>query len=193
MDWLVWISSYYLPPTNTLMSTSKYIYEAPIVGMTRNEAHRFENAIYASLYHHISNTSTTCDDTPFRSPRLNPVSLQKCIHRILFYSHVSPEAMIVSIIYLCRVIRRTHVHFVNRGTIHRLLLASVLVAGKYMDDYPTSIYSLAMIGCVHSEELAYLEMEFLRILRYNLHVDYDEYEGYAILLDGSGIYLIDHD
>lgn len=107
----------------------------------------------------------------------------------MHYACVSTEAFIVAIIYIRRLIRRTHTFFVNRGTIHRILLAAVLVASKYIDDNPVSMRDMAYIGIVHSADLMAIELEFLRILQYRLLVEWDEYEGYLVLCEGTGIYL----
>lgn len=161
----------------------------PIEGLPESTIARFENAVCVSFQYYLLNTSITLERTPFRPIRVPPTSISKYILRIMRYACVSTEAFVIGIIYIRRIIRRTHIHFVNRGTIHRILLAAVSLASKYIDDNPVCFRDIASIGGITTQELSLLECEFLRILQFNLMVEWDEYEGYTTLIDGVGIYL----
>jgi hypothetical protein len=91
--------------------------------------------------------------------------------RLLTYMHCSPSCLIVSIIYIDRLIQLNGNISIHTLTIHRLLLAAMVVAAKYWDDefYKNSYY--ARVGGLPIGELNKLEADFCFELNFELHID----------------------
>jgi hypothetical protein len=68
------------------------------------------------------------------------------------------------------------VHSLN---VHRILLSSVMVAAKFLDDFYYSNEFWAKIGGVPNAELNTLELEFLFMTNFDLHVSRVVYDSYC--------------
>jgi hypothetical protein len=62
--------------------------------------------------------------------------------------------------------------------VRRLLLVSVMVAAKFLDDYFLSNLNYSQIGGISCQEVQMLEHEFLKLICFNLYVDEATYETY---------------
>ena len=69
----------------------------------------------------------------FHGSRAPPVSIQQYIDRIFKYAGCSPSCFIVAYIYVYRYLQQTDSYLTSRN-VHRLLVASVMVATKFFDD-----------------------------------------------------------
>lgn len=71
--------------------------------------------------------------TMFHGLRAPTLSIRQYIDRIFKYSGCSPSCFIVAHIYIDRFIQRMNVPLTSLN-IHRLLITSVVVAAKFIDD-----------------------------------------------------------
>lgn len=71
--------------------------------------------------------------TVFHGLRAPPVSIQQYIDRIFKYSGCSPSCFIVAKIYVDRFLQNTDIPLTSLN-VHRLLITSVMVAAKFIDD-----------------------------------------------------------
>ncbi|MBA0583384.1 hypothetical protein Gohar_006449 [Gossypium harknessii] len=62
------------------------------------------------------------------------ISIQSYLHRIYKYANCSPSCFIVAYVYLDRFAQRQPSLPINSFNVHRLLITSVMVAAKFMDD-----------------------------------------------------------
>lgn len=62
------------------------------------------------------------------------ISIQSYLERILKYANCSPSCYVVAYVYLDRFAQRQPSLPINSFNVHRLLITSVLVAAKFMDD-----------------------------------------------------------
>ena len=99
------------------------------------------------------------------------------IVRVFKYSHCSIECLVLALIYIDRLIQSGTIP-VNSFTIHRVIISSVVVAIKFFDDtfYLNNHY--ARIGGIETEELSFLELEFLKNINFSLHVTCEDYQKY---------------
>ena len=99
------------------------------------------------------------------------------IPRIHKYANCSIECLILSLIYIDRLIQSGTIP-VNSLTIHRVIITSVMLAIKFFDDafFNNSFY--ARIGGIPTEELNSLELEFLKAINFSLLVTNDDYQKY---------------
>ncbi|EGR32235.1 n-terminal domain protein [Ichthyophthirius multifiliis] len=120
----------------------------------------------------------------FHNKKLPTISIRDYLLRINRICHCSQECFILSIIYIDKIIQRQKEFVVNSFCIHRLLLASIMVAAKFFDDkyYNNSYYAKA--GGVSSVEINYYERSFLQLINFNLFVkEYQFYNYRQKLLD----------
>lgn len=62
------------------------------------------------------------------------ISIQSYLERIFKYANCSPSCLIVAYVYLDRFTQKQPSLPINSFNVHRLLITSVMVAAKFMDD-----------------------------------------------------------
>ena len=69
----------------------------------------------------------------FHGLRVPTISIQQYIDRIFKYAGCSPSCFLVAYIYVDRFVQQTDLHLTSLN-VHRLLITSVTVAAKFIDD-----------------------------------------------------------
>jgi hypothetical protein len=97
--------------------------------------------------------------------------------RILQYGQISKE----SYVYAMSYIDRTCIT-ITPYNCHKLLLIAIVVASKFYDDtfFNNGFYS--KVGGLTCKELNCLEIDFLFLIHFNLHISEDDYKFYYELL-----------
>ena len=62
------------------------------------------------------------------------ISIQKYLERIFRYANCSPSCYVVAYVYLDRFVKNQPFLPINSFNVHRLLVTSVLISIKFMDD-----------------------------------------------------------
>ncbi|KAL6500475.1 hypothetical protein OROHE_025841 [Orobanche hederae] len=117
--------------------------------------------------------------TIFHGSRAPSLSIQRYIDRISKYSCCSPSCFVVAHIYMDTFIQRTDLFFLTSLNIHRLLITSVMVAAKFMDDSFFNNAYYARVGGVSTSEMNRLEMKFLFCLDFRLYVSVQTFSKYC--------------
>ncbi|KAA8543238.1 hypothetical protein F0562_021267 [Nyssa sinensis] len=120
--------------------------------------------------------------TIFHGSRAPSLGIQQYIDRIFKYSCCSPSCFVVAHIYVDRFIQRTNVHLTSLN-VHRLLITSVMVAAKFIDDAFFNNAYYAKVGGVSTTELNRLEMKFLFSLDFRLQVSVQTFGKYCSQLE----------
>lgn len=93
----------------------------------------------------------------------------------------SRECFVLSLVFIGRI-SKTHPSLsISPLNVHKLLLASVVVAVKFLDDAYATNRDYARIGGVKTKELNSLEAHFLHLIGWKLHVfpwELDQYRSY---------------
>lgn len=120
---------------------------------------------------------------PFHGVRAPSISIGKYIERIYKYTSCSPACFVVGFVYIDRVVHRHPDSLVVSLNIHRLLVSSVMVASKMLDDehYNNAFY--ARVGGVSTSELNKLELELLFLLDFGVAVSSQVFESYCLHLE----------
>mmetsp|Transcript_69111 Transcript_69111/g.144093 ORF Transcript_69111/g.144093 Transcript_69111/m.144093 type:complete len:237 (-) Transcript_69111:18-728(-) len=120
--------------------------------------------------------------TVFHAQKAPAVGVLDYAERIAKYSSCSYCCFVVGVIYMDRFIRQQRAlqreFRVNSLNVHRLMLSSIMVAAKFLDDFYYSNEFWAKIGGVPNSELNTLELEFLFLTNFELHVKRETYDGY---------------
>ncbi|KAK7285354.1 hypothetical protein RJT34_20123 [Clitoria ternatea] len=120
--------------------------------------------------------------TVFHGLRAPTLSVHNYIDRIFKYSGCSPSCFVVAHIYVDRFIQHTDIKLTSLN-VHRLLITSIMLAAKFMDDafYNNAYY--AKVGGVSTCELNRLEMNFLFGIDFRLQVSVDTFGKYCRQLE----------
>ncbi|KAJ4849010.1 hypothetical protein Tsubulata_033337 [Turnera subulata] len=120
--------------------------------------------------------------TIFHGLRAPAVGIQQYVDRIFKYSGCSPSCFVVAHIYLERFIQHTDVRLTSLN-VHRLLITSVMVAAKFIDDAFFNNAYYAKVGGVSTAELNRLEMKFLFSIDFRLQVSVSTFGRYCSQLE----------
>ncbi|KAG6751623.1 hypothetical protein POTOM_043820 [Populus tomentosa] len=117
--------------------------------------------------------------TIFHGSRSPTLSIRQYIERVFKYSRCSTSCFVVAYIYINKFLQQTGASLTSLNA-HRLLITSIMVAAKFLDDDQSSISIFrdwcydnayyARIGGVSTAEMNGMEMKFLFNLDFRLHV-----------------------
>jgi len=116
-------------------------------------------------------SSEEISDSLFYYKRGKPtISLNDYMKRIRHFTECSNEILVISLIYLERILEKHHFNK-EKMNFHKLIFLALLAAIKYQeDDIHTNTY-YARVGGVKGDDLFNLELEFLELIEFNLFVD----------------------
>ncbi|OMP05071.1 Cyclin P/U [Corchorus olitorius] len=114
----------------------------------------------------------------FHGLRAPTISIQQYIDRIFKYGGCSPSCFVIAYIYVDRFVQQTNVHLTSLN-VHRLLITSVMVAAKFIDDAYFNNAYYARVGGVSTSEMNRLEMKFLFSLDFRLQVSVNTFQRYC--------------
>ena len=121
----------------------------------------------------------------FSANTIPNITIKDYLVRIQNYSEVERSTLILSLILIDRMCRKSGV-LLTHYNIHRILFSSLLVSIKYNEDsyFDNNFYS--QIAGVKPNELKLLEYTFLEYNDFNIYVkdvEYQQYEKYLNLND----------
>ncbi|KAL8214941.1 hypothetical protein R6Q57_004390 [Mikania cordata] len=130
----------------------------------------------------LEKTQTKDVITVFHGSRAPTLSIKEYVDRIFKYSRCSPSCFVVAQVYMDRFIQCGNVNLTSLS-VHRLLITSIMLAAKFIDDafYNNAYY--AKVGGVTTAELNRLEMKFLFGLDFRLHVSLRTFGRYCCQLE----------
>eukprot|EP00949_MAST-11_sp_MAST-11-sp1_P000518 g518.t1 len=107
--------------------------------------------------------------TKFHALRPPSISIENYLKRISKYASCSSECFVLALIYIDRVIQRQQ-FLINSLNVHRMIITSVMMAAKFFDDHYFKNAFYAKVGGVPCHEMNSLEVEFLFLINFSLHV-----------------------
>ncbi|KAL6131790.1 PREDICTED: cyclin-U4-1-like [Fragaria vesca subsp. vesca] len=110
------------------------------------------------------------------------ISIQSYLERIFKYADCSPSCFVVAYVYLDRFTQRQKALPINSFNVHRLLITSVMVSAKFMDDISYNNAYFARVGGISTKEMNLLEMDFLFGLGFELNVTPENFITYCSYL-----------
>ncbi|KAJ8635755.1 hypothetical protein MRB53_010022 [Persea americana] len=111
------------------------------------------------------------------------ISIQSYLERIVRLADCSPSCYVVAYIYLDRFIKNQPWCPITFYNVHFLVLTSVMVSAKFMDDIHYNNGYYAQIGAVSSTKyMNFLEKNFLFDLNFELNVTVSDFYSYVSLL-----------
>ncbi|PIN06224.1 Cyclin [Handroanthus impetiginosus] len=110
------------------------------------------------------------------------ISIQSYLERIFKYANCSPSCYIVAYVYLDRFTQQQPALPINSFNVHRLLITSVMVSAKFMDDMYYNNAYYAKVGGISTTEMNFLEVDFLFGLGFHLNVTPSTFHTYCSYL-----------
>lgn len=123
------------------------------------------------------------NSTAFHGVSSPAISIRSYLERIFRYANCSESCFLVAYVYLDRFAQvQPTIGAVDSFNVHRLLITSVMVAAKFMDDMYYNNAYYAKIGGISTKEMNFLELEFLFGLGFRLNVTPATFHGYNCYL-----------
>lgn len=119
----------------------------------------------------------------FHGQRSPGIVLARYVERIFKYAACSPACFLVAYIYLDRLTQHNRDVRVTALSVHRLLVTSVMLAAKFLDDAYFNNAYYARVAGVSTTELNCLELEFLFRVDFQLHVSTSQFESYCTIFE----------
>ncbi|XP_076950463.1 cyclin-U4-1-like [Bidens hawaiensis] len=118
------------------------------------------------------------------------ISIQNYLERIFKYANCSPSCYVVAYVYLDRFTQQQPGLSINSFNVHRLLITSVMIAAKFMDDIYYNNAYYAKVGGISITEINFLEVDFLFGLGFQLNVNPTTFNTYCANLQNQ-MFLLD--
>ncbi|KAJ7961969.1 Cyclin [Quillaja saponaria] len=117
------------------------------------------------------------------------ISIQCYLDRIFKYANCSPSCFVVAYVYLDRFTQKQPSLPINSFNVHRLLITSVMVAAKFMDDMYYNNAYYAKVGGISTMEMNFLEVDFLFGLGFHLNVTPASFQAYSTHLQREMMWM----
>ncbi|KAL9248101.1 hypothetical protein vseg_021461 [Gypsophila vaccaria] len=119
----------------------------------------------------------------FHGVRAPNISIPKYLERLYKYTECSPSCFVVAYIYIDRLVHRHPQMMLLTLNVHRLLLTTLMVASKILDDVQYNNAFYAKVGGVSNVELNRLELDLLFLLDFEVMVSSPVFESYCWYLE----------
>ncbi|KAN0035746.1 hypothetical protein ACTA71_005034 [Dictyostelium dimigraforme] len=114
----------------------------------------------------------------FNVDQIPEISIEAYIERVFKYLPFGTDIFIFSTIYLDRLIQWNREIQISPLNIHRLFMASIIVASKFHNDKALNNRYYAQVGGISLFEMNQLEIHFLLLLNWKLHIDPEIFEAF---------------
>lgn len=107
---------------------------------------------------------------PFISKHIPSISIKDYLTRLYKYSKINNSTIVLILIYIDKICNLNNFKL-SYFNIHKLILASMVVAIKYNEDENYSLSFYAKLGGVSKNELSNLEYQFLVLVHCEVFID----------------------
>ncbi|MCO5605835.1 hypothetical protein L7F22_060019 [Adiantum nelumboides] len=121
--------------------------------------------------------------TLFHGLRAPNIGVHKYLERIYKYTNCSPSCFVVAYAFMDHLVHRQPDQPIVSLNVHRLLITSVMLAAKTLDDIHYNNAFYARVGGVSIAELNRMELDLLFRLDFRLCVTTHTFESYCIHLE----------
>ncbi|KAI5564323.1 hypothetical protein POPTR_014G066400v4 [Populus trichocarpa] len=117
-----------------------------------------------------------CHETP-------DLTIQSYLERIFRYTRAGPSVYVVAYVYIDRFCQANPEFRINARNVHRLLITTIMVASKYVEDMNYRNSYFARVGGLTANVMNKMELEFLFLMGFKLHVNVSVFESYCCHLE----------
>jgi Cyclin len=144
----------------------------------QNSIHLLSTVLSRLIEVNDQSTDRNARSTRFHSVSVPDIPLQKYLKRISRYTDCNYETLVCAVMYLLRVSRRSSV-LITSLSVHRLLITSIVIAMKYIEDECYTNRYMAKVGGISLAELNRLEVSFLKKLDFCLCIHPENFEQFC--------------
>lgn len=140
--------TYLMIPLQVVICSKQYLFLQLFLSllcspMAELECPKVMNKLLAYLSSLLQRVAESNDDNPrFHMQKISAfhgltrptISIQSYLERIFKYANCSPSCYVVAYVYLERFTQQQPALSINSFNVHRLLITSVMIAAKFMDD-----------------------------------------------------------
>ncbi|GAB4844327.1 Cyclin-U2-1 [Ancistrocladus abbreviatus] len=108
------------------------------------------------------------------------MTIQSFLERIFRYTKAGPSVYVVAYVYIDRLCQNYPGFRISPSNVHRLLITTIMVASKYVEDMNSYV---ARVGGLTTNDLNKLEVDFLFLMGFKLHVNVSVFESYCSHLE----------
>mmetsp|Transcript_39440 Transcript_39440/g.92400 ORF Transcript_39440/g.92400 Transcript_39440/m.92400 type:complete len:226 (+) Transcript_39440:61-738(+) len=148
------------------------------IGMDVGKLCKALACVYSSFIEVETGTGKQDTVSRFHSKVAPGIGIEQYLTRLAKYFQCHESCLLLALVYIDRAVKMNPVVVVNNFTIHRLLAVSTVVAAKIQDDLFFSNAHYARVCGLTLRELNNLEVHFISLLRWKLHVPVSEYREY---------------
>ncbi|KAK9056272.1 hypothetical protein SSX86_027362 [Deinandra increscens subsp. villosa] len=117
-----------------------------------------------------------CYETP-------DMTIKSYLERIFKYTKAGPSVYVVAYVYIDRFCRSQPEFRITGRNVHRLLITTIMVASKYVEDMNYRNSYFARVGGITTKEMNSLELDFLMVMNFKMHVNLSVFESYCCHLE----------
>ena len=125
----------------------------------------------------------------FYSKEIPTISLKDYLYRIKPFTDIEDNTLILSLIYIDKLCENESI-ILSENNIHRILFSSILIAIKFNEDLFFENTYYAKVAGVSTKELKKMEIEFLKLIKYELYVNrkiFEKYKKFLITLSDKSL------
>ncbi|KAE9592272.1 hypothetical protein Lal_00035278 [Lupinus albus] len=149
---------------------------ASLIERSISRTERIMKNCSCSLSKAISTNIFDCSEIP-------DMTIQSYLERIFKYTRAGPSVYVVAYVYIDRFCQKNHGFRINARNVHRLLITTIMVASKYVEDMNYRNSYFGRVGGLTTNELNKLELEFLFLMGFKLHVNLSVFDSYCSHLE----------
>ncbi|KAF8379225.1 hypothetical protein HHK36_028656 [Tetracentron sinense] len=128
----------------------------------------------------LSKNTRTCVFDCYQMPDL---TIQSFLERIFRYTRAGPPVYVVAYVYIDRLCQINPSFRITSDNVHMLLITTIMVASKFVEDMNYRNSYFAKVGGLTTKEMNNLELEFLFLMGFKLHVNVSVFESYCCHLE----------
>lgn len=111
------------------------------------------------------------------------MTIQSFLERIFRYTKAGPSVYVVAYVYIDRLCQNYPGFKISPSNVHRILITTIMVASKYVEDMNYRNSYFARVGGLTTKEMNKLEVDFLFLMGFKLHVNVSVFESYCCHLE----------
>ncbi|KAL8154687.1 cyclin-U2-1 [Apium graveolens] len=119
----------------------------------------------------------------FECREMPDMTVQSYLERIFRYTRAGPSVYVVAYVYIDRFCQSYPEFRICARNVHRLLITTIMVASKYVEDMNYRNAYFARVGGLTTKEMNDLEFEFIFLMGFKFHVNVSVFESYCCHLE----------
>ncbi|XP_019158976.1 PREDICTED: cyclin-U2-1-like [Ipomoea nil] len=150
---------------------------ASLIGRTVTRNQRIARNFRGAMDINVGSTKVfECNEAP-------DMTIESYLERVFRYTGAGPSVYVVAYVYLDRFCQLHPQFRIGPTNVHRLLITTIMVASKYVEDMNYRNSYFARVGGLTTMEMNKLEVEFLFLMRFKLHVNVSVFHSYCCHLE----------